>query len=886
MLEIKHYNIYSILLLAFHLTIFPTYALDKDTVKIKNISPVEGTQKNAQVEQSIQKYFDEKINELEKNTDAESKKIDLEIYYNKSPKQNLELYAMFFSENNLYDVFFMRDIISQYPDLEIDYSEVETPDDSIIQKFIDRIFIRLRSNPKRNIRMENIDTFFQETTLGSSLENKLRPTIITKKKSASDVFSHFEELKVVTASRSETSFREAPSSIYVITSQMIKERGYRTVMEALQDVPGFQFQRTYGANPDLVHQRGLIGQNQRSLLYIDGQPDNNIADSKIQSGSLNYPLHNVKQIEVVAGPASALYGANAFNGIINVISKQSEGEGKLGHTNLTYGTWNKDFTYTGWSTDFAVNKRYKRSDTDIGFSIAGSFRKSDGPDFRGVQNLTEDFKGYWWSDYYNSSREEGFHLNARFFWNNFRLNVTSWQYLQGGGTFANGTAEIDTNQRGFNGYQRDFRSNLFSTGYLYEFNKMLNFDTELKVRQTDVLSSSRNEYVYFDPLNDGTFEELYQDAENAMDNLWVYLYSDNSCGNFGGNCDTVDRGYARPDVAFELSERINFAPNNKFVTQAGIEYADYSTPAAYGSFRKYKYKNIAAYAQQVLRFFPSLTTTLGLRFDHNTIYGDTYNPRISTVYTPTRDLTLKGFASTGFRAPTPSELFFETSFSMENPSLQPEKLFSAEVGGGYRFLKNNYLNLTTFYNKVTNVILEIETDISIGQNKFFKQFRNIGSAKVYGLESTLDIFLIKSIKIYTGYTYTLSEYVELDPKLIKKPIAHDSKNIPGISHHVLQTGITWYIIPTLSWNLRGNFVGRRNNVLTNPEKETPGYGMLHTNIHYFNIYNTGLSANLSVRNILDVKAWDPGISSGDGSYFPSRHPLEGRNIWFTIGLKF
>ena len=94
----------------------------------------------------------------------------------------------------------------------------------------------------------------------------------------------------------------------------------------------------------MVHQRGLVGNNQRSLLYIDGVPDNNISENAMLAGSLRFPLHNVKRIEVLAGPASALYGANAFNGIINVILNDTD-EGS--EVSVSGGTYNNSFTYLG-----------------------------------------------------------------------------------------------------------------------------------------------------------------------------------------------------------------------------------------------------------------------------------------------------------------------------------------------------------------------------------------------------------------------------------------------------------------------------------------------------------------------------------------------------------
>ena len=64
-------------------------------------------------------------------------------------------------------------------------------------------------------------------------------------------------LEVVTATRTRVKYRETPSAVYVVTARQIRERGYRTLADALHDVPGFDFQHTYGIFPDLVHQQSI-----------------------------------------------------------------------------------------------------------------------------------------------------------------------------------------------------------------------------------------------------------------------------------------------------------------------------------------------------------------------------------------------------------------------------------------------------------------------------------------------------------------------------------------------------------------------------------------------------------------------------------------------------
>jgi outer membrane receptor for ferrienterochelin and colicins len=129
-------------------------------------------------------------------------------------------------------------------------------------------------------------------------------------------------VKVVTASGFPQTAAEAPSTITVITAEQIKERGYEQLEDALRDIPGIDMIHLNGYAPTLIYFRGMYGaENLRALLMIDGIVENNLVGTNDFAGPA-YSLHNVDRIEIIWGPASALYGANAFGGVINIITKK------------------------------------------------------------------------------------------------------------------------------------------------------------------------------------------------------------------------------------------------------------------------------------------------------------------------------------------------------------------------------------------------------------------------------------------------------------------------------------------------------------------------------------------------------------------------------------
>ncbi|HEY9721206.1 MAG TPA: TonB-dependent receptor plug domain-containing protein, partial [Oscillatoriaceae cyanobacterium] len=139
-----------------------------------------------------------------------------------------------------------------------------------------------------------------------------------------DLDALFNTAQVGIATRHVQSAREAPANVEVITDTEIRERGYTTVAEALRALPGF-----YIVNDELLPSVGVrgISSGERGWsrilkLMIDGQPVPYRPDGSNWLGPELIPIGLVKRIEVIRGPASALYGADAFLGVVNVVTKR------------------------------------------------------------------------------------------------------------------------------------------------------------------------------------------------------------------------------------------------------------------------------------------------------------------------------------------------------------------------------------------------------------------------------------------------------------------------------------------------------------------------------------------------------------------------------------
>jgi iron complex outermembrane receptor protein len=138
---------------------------------------------------------------------------------------------------------------------------------------------------------------------------------------ALDVDREIDLANVVTsAAKGVTTVQEAPAIITILSADEIKARGFRTVLQALETVPGWFSTRAIGNQVETPAVRGVT---QAVLTMRDGvslfDPWGNIPWL-----GRTQPVENIKRIEVVTGPGGVLWGANSFLGIANLITKDAE----------------------------------------------------------------------------------------------------------------------------------------------------------------------------------------------------------------------------------------------------------------------------------------------------------------------------------------------------------------------------------------------------------------------------------------------------------------------------------------------------------------------------------------------------------------------------------
>jgi iron complex outermembrane receptor protein len=178
-----------------------------------------------------------------------------------------------------------------------------------------------------------------------------------------------EEETVSIASRYDQPISQAPSNVYVITDEDIRNSGAIDFPTVLRRIPGMEVMQTSGADFNV----SVRGDNQlvanKLLVMVDGRSIYVDTQGQVYWKAIPVTLPEIKRIEVLKGPASVLYGFNAFDGIINIITKSAAemkgitlqfGGGELGTMSsaaIYAGTVGK-FGYrlsVGWRPEVAVS---------------------------------------------------------------------------------------------------------------------------------------------------------------------------------------------------------------------------------------------------------------------------------------------------------------------------------------------------------------------------------------------------------------------------------------------------------------------------------------------------------------------------------------------------
>ena len=145
------------------------------------------------------------------------------------------------------------------------------------------------------------------------------------------------EIKVVSVSRTDVDVRNVSSNVSVLTASDLRRRGARNLFDALRAFPGVDIDYNNRGLPVIVvrgTREATVAKN--LLVLLDGHPLNGVfSNGATGLAHAHIPLENIQRIEMVRGPGSAIWGANAVVGVINIITRSAE---EIGGTDVAFAT--------------------------------------------------------------------------------------------------------------------------------------------------------------------------------------------------------------------------------------------------------------------------------------------------------------------------------------------------------------------------------------------------------------------------------------------------------------------------------------------------------------------------------------------------------------------
>lgn len=214
---------------------------------------------------------------------------------------------------------------------------------------------------------------------------------------------------VRSVSKRPENLKTAPATVELIEAKDIIARGYTDLIDLLSDVPGFEVSKTYSILYANFYQLGYRQTNsERTLLMVDGVEENDLWLNWAYL-SRQYPISNIKQVEIIYGPASTMYGSGAFLGAINIITYQ-KGEkpgnyfgdrANLDSGDIYFYGGVEGGAFNSKGVDFTIGSSIKKNDlnqnqsdkNDFSFQLTGRYYTSDEHDMS-----TESFFNYDVSD--------------------------------------------------------------------------------------------------------------------------------------------------------------------------------------------------------------------------------------------------------------------------------------------------------------------------------------------------------------------------------------------------------------------------------------------------------------------------------------------------------
>lgn len=640
--------------------------------------------------------------------------------------------------------------------------------------------------------------------------------------------------------------------------------GATDITEVLEAVPGLHVSVTSNSLP-IFSIRGIHSEvNPQVLLAVNGIPVTNVFDGQLGRVWGGMSVRGISRIEVIRGPGSALHGADAFSGVINIITKnRADLDGfEIGGR---IGSFDRRDWFANYGGDIAG--------FETAFTIEGIRHDGHGRNIRADAQslldplLVEPFFGA------GASLAPGdFAVNRDLI--DARADVARgpWRlrlgFMEGEGGVGAGAAQaLDPQGMGdarrisadVTFEQEQLRPDLGLTvqGSLYDIRNLARLQLFPPGATFPGPCPPFGLCVFPDGVlgNPDVYERHYR-VEGSM------LYR-----GFSGHNVRFGMGYRLEDQ-YRIEESKNFVipPGGMFPEPlpGGVTDLGDTAPFSRETDRTVRY----AFVQDEWDFIPDWTLTAGARLDDYSDFGTTVNPRLALVWQTSYELTTKALYGRAFRAPSFQELFnINNPNSIGNPDLDPETIDTWELVFDYRPRQTVRSAVNFYYYEMDDIIRFVPEGAS-GPTA-----QNTGRQTGYGMEAELSWQAMARLRLSGNYAYQSSTDEDADDDVGLAPT------------HQVYLRADWMLQP--GWNLNGqvNGIFGRKREPADMREKIDDYVTFDLTLRGDALPH-GFGVAISGRNLFNADAREPSFFGAPVASIPDDLPLAGRSVFVELSKSF
>ncbi len=662
-----------------------------------------------------------------------------------------------------------------------------------------------------------------------------------------------------------------PAVASIISANDLKAMGATHLDEALELIPGIHVYPSHLSRMTASYSiRGIhTGFNPQVLLTINGVP---IAPpgSGGRFNRFRLPIHAISRIEVIRGPGSAVHGSDAFAGVINVVTKQGD---EIQTSQLGGRTGSFDSKESWLQTSGEID------DWQIAFTLEHS--KSDGDDSRIVHSDSATAAGSSLTPAPIQSMYNILTSSLDIRNDEWSFNLWNWNQRDAG-TGSGGAQAIDlTGRDNSENYQLAVQYSPNDKIHHWKLTNHYRF-TKQRTETLFTLLPPGTTVPIGDDGNIGTAPNSNCPVLGAPFNAQMCLvtFPDGIYGYPGGHktihsleIEALNRSLHNHAIRLSIGakrekidtfERKNFGPGvtdsvgdtSPIITSVDGTLTDVTgTDYIYQPSRTDNSWFLSI--QDEWQFAPDWELTTGLRHDHYSIFGDTFNPRLALVWAMHYNLTSKLLLGTAFRAPSLNELFIRNNpAALGNPELQPEKITTVELAFDYHPTFNVQEHINLFAYKARDLIAF--TPVATGT-----QAANLNEQTGYGIELESTWTPREKTKLVAAFTIQHSENDKTGRIVPYAP----GRQLSLSATHKYRFN-SWLFISA-------NWVGDRARAENDTRPQISDYTVVNANVSRQISRNFELA--IGIRNLFDEDVREP--SNGA---IAEDFPMEGRSLFLEM----